>query len=40
MIFITKANHHSNEKIRTIPAINGPIPPLEGIGNLQYLHLM
>jgi hypothetical protein len=38
-VFITKANHHFNEKGRTIPALSGQIP-LEGIGNLQYLHLI
>jgi hypothetical protein len=26
MIFITKANHHSNEKGWTIPTLNGQIP--------------
>jgi hypothetical protein len=26
MIFITKENHHSNEKGRTIPALSGQIP--------------
>jgi hypothetical protein len=26
MIFMTKANHHSNEKGRTIPALSGQIP--------------
>jgi hypothetical protein len=34
MIFITKANHHSNEKSRTIPTLSGQIP-LEGVGNSQ-----
>jgi hypothetical protein len=32
MIFITKANHHSNEKGRTIPALKWSNPPLEGAG--------
>ncbi len=26
MIFITKANHHSNENGKTIPALSGQIP--------------
>jgi hypothetical protein len=26
MMFITKANHHSNEKDKTIPAFSGQIP--------------
>jgi hypothetical protein len=39
MIFITKANHHSNEKGKTIFALSGQNPLLEGVKNLQYLHL-
>ncbi len=26
MIFITKTNHHSNEKSRTMPTLSGQIP--------------
>jgi hypothetical protein len=33
MIFITKTNHHSNEKSRTIPTLSGSNAPLKGVGN-------